>query len=815
MELTNSQTEVVSELTSYAISSLESNTVDYQIFKAPTGSGKTFMILNFIDHLVEWSKDNPDEKLVFYINTLSTACLPQQLEKSFNNYKQYIKNKDLVIKRLKSPSAKAKTKKTEQTFEFFAEENNVFIAGSSSFTAKSLYTIYGAVDKFLDQIRNNKYKLIYIRDEAHHGGDADIKIRESEEEKNYEAKMQSAAAFVVKMSASPKSGENLVELEHQSLQNDNIQLLKTKKNYNVNISSLDVLDDEIILRKACEKFKEIKQKYNDNINQPHLIGINAAMLIQVNNDSKDKEKSAKFNQNIDMIIKVLEENNLKWVKYFDNTKSDCFTVIDSNIRLAGGDTLFDISRNNSPVDVIIFKIGPATGWNIPRACMLVQLRNVYSGTLNTQTLGRIKRNPVPVDNLPANSAALEYYIYSNVDIKDQQYQKLVLKDKYKNKTFISGHIENFVKWNEVDENEYQKQAIDEINKFLVDDFTKEYQNILNEFKQNKFIVAEKRDYGDGHFVTYKVKNLIEIEIFNLKELKKHKDYLNENIKKHINNFFTENKLNQQINHTMLWYLFIQIKLPVFVNLKKSLKKQKNEQNNLVFTVDDKLTLKERIQILQEERTQEIFNNNYAYKKEKLDPNQKDSNKLELVYDSVPEKIFIEKLNAWDNKHSKAKSDDKNNVEIMFTKNIPFKGIGFEYIADQELRTSFVDFIIKYNNHEIHIEVKALNQNNSTTNAPAKTEYIKNAYKEYVEAYQKQKTKENNKHFSLIIAYVSTDPKNPIYFKGHSDIYSLNKKLNESKDPKGIPIVLDTLLEWPADSNEQDVVNNTQHNNQAA
>ncbi|MGZ9762616.1 hypothetical protein ACXYRQ_04040 [Mycoplasma sp. 394] len=46
MELTNSQTEVVSELTSYAISSLESNTVDYQIFKAPTGSGKTFMILN-------------------------------------------------------------------------------------------------------------------------------------------------------------------------------------------------------------------------------------------------------------------------------------------------------------------------------------------------------------------------------------------------------------------------------------------------------------------------------------------------------------------------------------------------------------------------------------------------------------------------------------------------------------------------------------------------------------------------------------------------------------------------------------------------
>ncbi|EEH02207.1 type III restriction enzyme, res subunit family protein [Ureaplasma urealyticum serovar 2 str. ATCC 27814] len=54
-------------------------------------------------------------------------------------------------------------------------------------------------------------------------------------------------------------------------------------------------------------------------------------------------------------------------------------------------TLKEISKKKSNVDVILFKIGPATGWNIPRACMLVQLRNVSSKNLSVQTIGRIKR----------------------------------------------------------------------------------------------------------------------------------------------------------------------------------------------------------------------------------------------------------------------------------------------------------------------------------------------------------------------------------------------------------------------------------------
>ncbi|MCU9936721.1 hypothetical protein NWP96_06590 [Mycoplasmopsis cynos] len=62
--------------------------------------------------------------------------------------------------------------------------------------------------------------------------------------------------------------------------------------------------------KKREEFKIIKEKYNDNINEPGLIGINPAMLIQVDNDSKNTEKNLKFAHNIELIIKILEKNNL-------------------------------------------------------------------------------------------------------------------------------------------------------------------------------------------------------------------------------------------------------------------------------------------------------------------------------------------------------------------------------------------------------------------------------------------------------------------------------------------------------------------------
>ncbi|CRH25824.1 Uncharacterised protein [Chlamydia trachomatis] len=77
------------------------------------------------------------------------------------------------------------------------------------------------------------------------------------------------------------------------------------------------------------------------------------MLIQV----KDKilEKEAEFNKEIKQIIKILEKYNLSYAKYFSEEKTKTVAGHISKTDLNS------LSKKDSDVDVIIFKVGPATG----------------------------------------------------------------------------------------------------------------------------------------------------------------------------------------------------------------------------------------------------------------------------------------------------------------------------------------------------------------------------------------------------------------------------------------------------------------------
>ena len=51
----------------------------------------------------------------------------------------------------------------------------------------------------------------------------------------------------------------------------------------------------------------------------------------------------------------------------------------------------------STIDVIIFKMVISEGWDIPRACMLYQVRDTKSKQLDEQVMGRVRRNPRLLD----------------------------------------------------------------------------------------------------------------------------------------------------------------------------------------------------------------------------------------------------------------------------------------------------------------------------------------------------------------------------------------------------------------------------------
>ncbi|RJS88028.1 ATP-binding protein, partial [Ureaplasma urealyticum] len=188
-------------------------------------------------------------------------------------------------------------------------------------------------------------------------------------------------------------------------------------------------------------------------------------------------------------------------------------------------SLKEISKKTSNVDVILFKIGPATGWNISRACMLVQLRNVSSKNLSVQTIGRIKRFPNPSfdkNEISYNSISNQYFIYSNIISEDKIRQTLILKDKYKNDRFFYGEI-NQEKINNYLNGETYKEEI--VEKF--EDSISNFEYYVNEeyrenFVKNQYLEGETSKIEGKTRVYTKIKNSIELELYIIEQLRKYK-----------------------------------------------------------------------------------------------------------------------------------------------------------------------------------------------------------------------------------------------------------------------------------------------------
>lgn len=725
-------------------------------FKAPTGSGKTFMILNYIDKLIEWNKAKVGKELVFVIVTLSSAELPKQMEESFNEYKIFIKNTNLNIERIESPSNLKRTAKVDKNYEFFAKPDSVFIMGGASFKSNSILREQGSIEAFLSEIKRKGQILIYIRDEAHIGSDIKINLKD----KTFEEKMQLNASFILKMTATPKTDLPLVHLSEKDLSQDDIQLLKTKKRRNLYLEKGNNYDDEEILEIACKKFNEIKKQYNDNIKEPGLVGINPAMLIQIDNSSeKDAQKAQKFDENIEKIIKILEKHDLSWVKYFDQNKKE------SNLRQKSNFTLRDISRNMSSVDVIIFKIGPATGWNIPRACMLVQLRNISSSNLSIQTIGRIKRNPCPMYNLRHNSIAHKYFIYSNVDPEEKNVLKLFLKKEYKNDILISGQIQipgmpvetrskiiNYKQYENDFEYKFNKDTKREEIKKTFKKCLEEYED---DYNANKFISIDTEEYGSARLIKSKISNIIELELAIIRLKNNFKKYFTSKIEDFFaqmkQDFLSDKKTNKQILDLIILLRYGRELAKIY---KKTIKDQvENAQYKLIFEE----RLPEEIEFNSPESDKLVKTNNSSFSYEKIDDKTSEDN---LPLDSKAEQFFAKKLIEI----SKAKQNIR-----FWAKNPVNTKLGFQYIKGNEIAKSHPDFLVSKDGNYFYFEIKHYKDFD-----PEKTQLLISGYNQYFKENQI-----NQKNLTLAVCWVDPDKQN-LYFAGSSNLEQIRDKINFNK-----------------------------------
>lgn len=814
MKLTNTQQNAVNEL----VNEFDPNNKNIVYFKAPTGSGKTFMIANVINDI---TKKYFGEKLLFVIATLSSAELPQQMKNNLEDYKYYLDfGIYLNIEKVDSPSNSKTNNKSDATHSIIAEKNKILIFGTSSFGKNKIFTEEGVFDAFIDQIKNEEYKLIYIRDEAHYGGETntakskylDLYNDNIENEKQisstkdeaikFEARMQQIAQYVIKMTATPNNKQfKQIVITDKDLEQDNIKLLKPNYCQNEDIKSLgvDTLSNKDILEIACNKFKEVKTKYIDKINEPSLAGINPAMLIQVRNKHSNEITDSQFDEEINQIISIIKSKGLTYAIYFgDDKSSNKFQT--TNIREKVD--LKSISQNNSDIDVIIFKIGPATGWNIPRACMLVQLRNVSSDTLNVQTIGRIRRNPNPsfpddeLMKINPNSISKNYYVYSNYEKKNREWSYYILQDKFKQNIddfkFYNGQINRNILKETANSKKYNDEILSLIDK-------KQILNYINnelEYEYNKThkLIATKEEIKDnnGNYVWREKKSLrnaIELEMYINDMYKIHQNYVSEttinNVNSKINKWWNSLESTEKIySKNLIWYAIFKLYLNDIKKLhQKTIQIRKKENSNLQeFELINAKKLPSNSYQWNTSNFIDMLDNsdikttekelNYAY----LNSDNK-SNKHYL--DSNPEQFLLNKIKDEFKELYVDYVDEPNkfNEEIkIWTKNPTLHGINYEYYENEyEIKNSFPDIIIKYKTHQLIIEVKQDNDDHSNND---KINNLLNAYKKYID--EKRETLVSD-DLTLSVALVSPSPNEKVRFKGYSTKQEINEYLNGHKE----------------------------------
>ncbi len=335
-------------------------------FRAPTGSGKTYMMADFMNRILDEQKD-----VVFLVSTLSKGNLAQQ------NYNSFVSNAQNF------PLLKPYLINSEVSGEedaYIPNDYNVYVLPRDLYKEGSVLK-RGAMQRFLREMTTGDFgmglgkRIFLIKDECHQAT----------------TNLDGESAFFARtfnFSATPKlSRGQQPDVEITDEEAINAKLIKhIELNEDVNAK----VDD------AIDKFLEIKNKYDN------LLGVHPCLIIQISNKDKAEEE---WNQKI--LPALNKHQALKWMLIVDAYKTNgvedtskylqCDTNDDVKKRLHPSKWKDYAKGNHSTIDVIIFKMVISEGWDIPRACMLFQVRDTTSQQLDEQVVGRVRRNPRLLD----------------------------------------------------------------------------------------------------------------------------------------------------------------------------------------------------------------------------------------------------------------------------------------------------------------------------------------------------------------------------------------------------------------------------------
>lgn len=350
------QQNAVAELVQITASSKKEIT-----FRAPTGSGKTRMMSDFMNRILG---SQPD--VIFIVSTLSKGNLAEQ------NFKAFKECADKRIFPNLNPYLISSGAADEERL-FIPDDYNVYVLPRDLYKETANLKKQGVLLNFLETVTSNLFgngqnkKIYLIKDECH------VATNNLDELGKFFTK-------IINFSATPnlRRGQ-LPDVTITDTDAEQAQLIK-----HVELDE-EMKPTEVLVEEAICKFEEIKVQYRN------LIGVNPCLIIQISNKEKAEEEWKK----IEAILNKTEHQGLKWMSIVDK-KDKCKT--NDKVGKLPVERWKDYAKeNSSTIDIIIFKMVISEGWDIPRACMLCQVRNAQSKQLDEQVIGRVRRNPRLVD----------------------------------------------------------------------------------------------------------------------------------------------------------------------------------------------------------------------------------------------------------------------------------------------------------------------------------------------------------------------------------------------------------------------------------
>lgn len=322
--------------------SLRVDSKQTMVMRAPTGAGKTIILIKFIDKLLTVDK-----------NVAVVWLCPGKgdlEEQSRDRMRQYLPSK--------------------HTYDLFDALTNGFEAGSTTFINWERVTKKGN-RAITDSEFNNLYDNIRI---AQNRGTQFYLIID-EEHSNNTSKANDllryfGAKHTIRVSATTISNRSSVEyyeIDEQDVIDEG--LITSAICVNEGIENDSAQDDIVLLDLADKKRKAILEAYGKLDKR-----IRPLVLIQFPNGEPEK-------------IKAIEEKLASMGYTRENGMVAAWLSGDK------ADIPEDLTQNESQLSFLFIKQAINTGWDCPRAKILVKLRENSSEAFQIQTIGRIRRMP--------------------------------------------------------------------------------------------------------------------------------------------------------------------------------------------------------------------------------------------------------------------------------------------------------------------------------------------------------------------------------------------------------------------------------------